>query len=89
MHWLQESRWSPAGWDRKRGVSLLERAYEVAPEDPLNALFLGQVLLEFRPERRAEAEQLIRRAARSTPRPGKQLEDTKAIDEARTAAAAL
>lgn len=78
------------GWvDRKRGVALLERAYEVAPQDPLNALFLGQVLLEFRRERRAEAEQLIRQAAGSSPRPGMRLEDTKAIDEARAAAAAL
>lgn len=78
------------GWVRRdRGVELLEEAYRLAPNDPLNRLFLGQVLLEFRKERTDEALALIRSAAQMKPRPDKQLEDVKAIADAEEALDAL
>ena len=78
------------GWVRRdRGVELLEEAYRIAPDDPLNRLFLGQVLLEFRPERESQAMELIRSATQMTPRPDKLLEDIKAIAEAQEALRSL
>lgn len=74
------------GWVRRdRGIELLEEAYRRAPGDPLNRLFLGEVLLEFRRDRREEGLELIRSATQMSPRPDKELEDIKAIADARVA----
>lgn len=50
------------GWiDRDRAVAELTRALALGPEDPLNRLYLAEALLEHRPERRAEALELLRK----------------------------
>ncbi|HSL83555.1 MAG TPA: hypothetical protein VLF66_12340 [Thermoanaerobaculia bacterium] len=49
------------GWiDRSLAVAELRRALALGPEEPLNRLYLAEALLEHRPERRAEALELLR-----------------------------
>lgn len=49
------------GWiDRDRAIAELRRAKALGPDDPLNRLYLAEALLEHRPERRAEALELLR-----------------------------
>lgn len=49
------------GWiDRDRAIAELRRAQALGPDDPLNRLYLAEALLEHRPERRAEALELLR-----------------------------
>jgi len=49
------------GWiDRDRAVAELRRALALGPDEPLNRLYLAEALLEHRPERRAEALELLR-----------------------------
>jgi tetratricopeptide (TPR) repeat protein len=56
------------GWvDRDEAVRLLEKAVEMAPQDPFNRLYLAEALLSFRRERSSEAlgllEQVVAEAA--------------------------
>jgi len=72
------------GWvDRAEAVRHLERAVELAPEEPQNLLFLAEVLVEHRPGRRDEARDLLRGLAVREPRPDQLLEDTRALERAR------
>jgi len=68
-----------SGWvDRDRAVPLMERAAEVAPQDPRPRLVLGLTLLDVGPdgpERRERAVGMLSEIARLEPRPGWQAED--------------
>lgn len=64
------------GWvDPEEALLAMERAEEIAPGDPHNALFLAEVLLEARPDRREEAERLLRVTSSLEPRPDRVAED--------------
>ncbi len=55
------------GWvDRKRAIAELERAVELAPDEPLNRLYLAEALLAHRPGRREDALAQLR-AVRELP----------------------
>ena len=72
------------GWvDRELAVAALERAVELAPEEPLNRLYLADALLRFRPRRRAEALALLEALVAEPPRPASLLEDERTLREAR------
>jgi hypothetical protein len=72
------------GWvDRGLAVAALERAVEIAPEEPLNRLYLAEALLRFRPRRRAEALALLEILAGEEARPDRPLEDGHTLSEAR------
>lgn len=72
------------GWvDRGEAVRHLERAVELAPEEPENLLFLAEALREHRPNRRDEARALLRELTRREPRPDRLLEDTRTLERAR------
>jgi tetratricopeptide (TPR) repeat protein len=75
--------------DRDRAIEMLTKAVEVAPDDPLNRLFLGEALLEYRRSEKQRALELIRTAAHAKPRPGRELEDTEAIRDAQDRLAQL
>ncbi len=73
------------GWiDRDKAVSELRRAVELGPADPTNSLYLAEALLDFRPESKAEAIDLLRRLVDVSPSPERQVEEEKVIAEART-----
>lgn len=72
------------GWvDREQALPLIERAYALAPANPGNRLLLALTLLEFAPERRGEALELLDRVQRLTPRPPMRIEDLAMRREAR------
>jgi hypothetical protein len=78
------------GWiDRHEGLRLLERANRISQQDPRNPLFLAQAILQYEPERGAEARRLLEEVARRTPEPIQLVEQTEIIDEARRELAAL
>lgn len=71
------------GWvDRDFAVEELERAFDIAPHDPLNGFFLGEALLEFRPKERSRALGLICDASRFEPRSNHLIEDQQAVERA-------
>lgn len=68
------------GWvDRGQAVHHLERAVELAPDEPENALFLAEALLEHRPRRSDEARELLRDLTERRPRPDHLLEDSATL----------
>ncbi len=72
------------GWiDHDRAITELRQALEIAPRDLLAQVFLAEALLDFRPERRAEAVEILRRVVASEPDPEWLVEELKAIDDAR------
>lgn len=77
------------GWiDRARAIELLEQAHATSTRDPRNAFFLAEALLEFAPDRRAEALTLLREAAAHTPDPTHRVEQLETIHAAATRLAA-
>ena len=71
------------GWiERERAVELLERALELAPADPQNRLFLVEVWLDQRPEKRPEALRLLEALVGDSPRPGFEVEDSFVLRDA-------
>jgi tetratricopeptide (TPR) repeat protein len=73
------------GWiDRDKAIAELRRAVELGPADPANSLYLAEALLDFRPEARAEAIDLLRHLVDVSPSPEHQVEEEKVIAEART-----
>lgn len=78
------------GWiDHDLAVEYLERAVELAPEDPLNRFFLAEALLEYSRDQEDRALRLLESAAGATPRPGRPIEDAEAIADARARLAEL
>ena len=72
------------GWvDHDKAVSELRRAVELGPGDPTNSLYLAEALLEFQPEKRAEAVALLRRLAGEKPSPEHLVEEEKVLAQAR------
>ncbi len=75
------------GWvDRDTAVAELRRAVALAPDYPLNAVFLAEALLMYQPAHAAEARQLLRRVAERTPgpeRPEGEVESEDAVAKAK------
>ncbi|MBX7185707.1 MAG: hypothetical protein K1Y01_11240 [Vicinamibacteria bacterium] len=68
---------------RQEGLSLLRQARALAPENPANAFFLAQVLLDQKPRQTAEARQLLEWCVSLVPRPDYLVEDAHYVVEAR------
>jgi tetratricopeptide (TPR) repeat protein len=72
------------GWvDHDKAVAELRRAVELGPGDPTNSLYLAEALLDFKPEKRAEAVALLRRLAAGKPSPERRVEEEKVLAQAR------
>jgi tetratricopeptide (TPR) repeat protein len=72
------------GWiSHEKGVQYLRRAYQIAPNHPVNCFFLGDAILEQEPERKDEALRILESCAALTPRPEWILEDSHYIHHAR------
>jgi hypothetical protein len=72
------------GWvDRGTAVAELRRAMALAPEYPLNQVFLAEALLLHEPAKGGEARQLLRRALERPPLPERVVEDEDAQRQAR------
>ena len=72
------------GWiDRERAIRELERAVQMAPDSPLNALYLVEALLEYDHTRKDEARTRLRRLTATEPRPEYPVEDSWALEQAR------
>lgn len=72
------------GWiDRDEAIAHLERAVELAPEEPLNRLYLAEAILEHAPERRADALAQLRALLRRTPDPNREVGEAAARRAAR------
>lgn len=72
------------GWiDREEGLALLERALELSDEDPRNALFLAEAILEYRPADRRRALELLRELSSRSPDPDHLVEQSEALSRAR------
>ncbi len=73
-----------SSWVRRdQALPLLERAYEMAPENPGNRLLLAITLLDLAPEERSRAVELLERVEALSPRPTMRIEDLVMRDEAR------
>lgn len=72
------------GWvDRGKAVEELRRAVALAPDFPLNPVFLAEALLLYQPEHAAEARQLLRGVLARPPLAARQVEDEEAQQRAR------
>jgi len=72
------------GWiDRDKAVSELRRAVELAPEEPLNHVYLADALLQFQPEHRAEALAELKALLDRPPNPANVIEEESARQQAR------
>jgi tetratricopeptide (TPR) repeat protein len=72
------------GWvDRGKAVAELRRAVALAPDFPLNPVFLADALLQYQPDKAAEARQLLRHEAERPPSSERVVEDEDAIAQAR------
>jgi tetratricopeptide (TPR) repeat protein len=72
------------GWvDRDKAVAELRRAVALAPDFPLNSVFLAEALLQYQPAKAAEARQLLRREVGRPPAPDRMVEDEDAVVQAR------
>jgi hypothetical protein len=72
------------GWiDRKTAVREMERACELAGQEPYNQLYLADAWLRFRMDRRAEAIERLETLIATPPRPEFAVEDAAVIRDAR------
>lgn len=72
------------GWiDRDKAVSELRRAYALAPEYPLNAVFLADALLQYQPAKAAQARRMLHDVLDVAPAPDRVVEDEDAQKQAR------
>ncbi len=72
------------GWiDRKYGMELLRKAYEISRRDPRNALFLAEAILDVNPKMRPEALKLLREVANTAPDENYLIEQTQTIQQAK------
>jgi tetratricopeptide (TPR) repeat protein len=79
------------GWvDHDLAIEYLERAVELAPEDPLNRFFLAEALYEYGTGGQGpRVRELLESAANAQPRPDRRVEDGEAIADARARLATL
>ena len=78
------------GWiNREKSVKLLEEAYRRFPRNPGNCLFVAEIWLERRPNKKAEALALVNSVLDTKPRPGAEVEDAFLVFQARETAATL
>lgn len=72
------------GWvDRSKAVSHLRRAVALAPEDLYNQVYLADALLQYQPEKAAEAREILRKVVQKKPDPARVVEDELALADAR------
>lgn len=72
------------GWvDRERAIAELERAVELAPDEPLNRLYLAEALLAHRPGRRDDALAQLRAVRQLPVEPPQAVETVSARERAR------
>jgi hypothetical protein len=72
------------GWvDRARAVDELRRAVALAPDQPLNEVFLAEALLLHAPAKGGEARQLLHRVLERPPLPARRVEDEDAQRQAK------
>jgi tetratricopeptide (TPR) repeat protein len=72
------------GWvDREKAVAELRRAVALAPDYPLNSVFLAEALLLYQPGKSAEAHQLLHRLVELRPNPAREVEDADTLAQAR------
>ncbi|MEO5763109.1 MAG: hypothetical protein ABIR28_12440 [Vicinamibacteria bacterium] len=68
------------GWvSHDKGVALLGKSYRANPHHPVTLYFLGEAILDYEPEKRAEGLQMLEQCAALTPRPDTALEDARYI----------
>ena len=72
------------GWiDHDRAITELQRALEIAPRDLLTQVFLAEALLDYQPDRKQEAIDILESVVVSEPDPEWLVEELKAIDDAK------
>ncbi|HYU35290.1 MAG TPA: hypothetical protein VEW48_24315 [Thermoanaerobaculia bacterium] len=72
------------GWvDRAKAVSEERRAVALAPDNFLNHLYLAEALIEHQPEKKREAQDILRRLLARHPSPDRLVEDERALADAR------
>lgn len=72
------------GWvDRERAIAELERAVELAPDEPLNRIYLAEALLAHRPGRREDALAQLRAVRELPVEPPRAVETDSAREHAR------
>jgi tetratricopeptide (TPR) repeat protein len=72
------------GWiDRDLAIAELEQAVEMAPEEPLNHVYLAQALVDYRPDRGEEARARLRALLDRPPEAARPVEGAAARREAR------
>jgi tetratricopeptide (TPR) repeat protein len=72
------------GWvDRDKAVSELRRAVALGPDNLDNHLFLAEALLEYQPEKAAEAREILRRLLARQPAPERVVEQERTLANAR------
>jgi hypothetical protein len=64
-------------------VQYLRRAYQAAPDNPVNCFFLAEAVLDHEPEKKDEALQILEHCVSVIPRPEWILEDSIYRDDAR------
>ncbi len=72
------------GWvDKRKALSSLERAVEIAPDHPLSQLYLAEAIYDSNPARRPDAIARLRRTVEAGPRPERPFEDGRTLVTAR------
>jgi tetratricopeptide (TPR) repeat protein len=72
------------GWvDRDKAVAELRRAVALGPDNFLNHVYLAEALLEHQPDKKKEAQDILRRLLTRTPSPNRLVEDEKAQADAK------
>jgi tetratricopeptide (TPR) repeat protein len=72
------------GWvDRDKAIAELHRAVELGPADPTNRLYLADAILQYKPEDRTEAVEILRQLVDWKPVPDRQVEEEKVVADAR------
>lgn len=72
------------GWvDRDKAVAELRRAVALAPDNFLNHLYLAEALLEHQPDKKKEAQEILRRLLTRSPSADRLVEDERALADAK------
>ena len=69
--------------DHDLAISELRLSLKVAPDSLLSRMYLAEALLKFRPGEKQEALSLLQTVVKSDPDPGRLVEDTRVIEDAR------